>query len=239
MSARIVVLASGRGTNLQALMDAAAPGGRLHGVAEVVAVVSHTPTALALERARRHGIPAELVVPPSKASRSEAALSDVPPSKGAREGWDAVLAERVASHRPDVIVLAGWMRILGPAFIDRFPDARTAGRRVPTAKILNLHPALPGELPGTDAITRAFDEALDGQRTETGVMVHVVVPEVDAGPVVVTERVPIPHASRAAGDDANIAAFEALAAAIHAVEHRLIVDAVLAFLAAPPAEHAP
>lgn len=224
MSARIVVLASGRGTNLQALMDAAAPGGRLHGVAEVVAVVSHTPTALALERARRHGIPAELVVPPSK---------------GAREGWDAVLAERVASHRPDVIVLAGWMRILGPAFIDRFPDARTAGRRVPTAKILNLHPALPGELPGTDAITRAFDEALDGRRTETGVMVHVVVPEVDAGPVVVTERVPIPHASRAAGDDANIAAFEALAAAVHAVEHRLIVDAVLAFLAAPPAEHAP
>jgi len=218
MTARLVVMASGRGTNLQALMDAAGPGGRLHGVAEVVAVVSHTPTALALERARRHGIAAEFVAPPPKAAKG-----------GGRAAWDAALAERVAAYEPDVVVLAGSMRIVGPGFIDRFPDERTAGRRAPTARSLNLHPALPGELPGTDAIERAFEEAVEGRRKESGVMVHVVVAEVDAGPVVAVERVPMPEG----------AAFEAFEAAMRAAEHRVMVEGVLRFLEAPPVEEAP
>jgi len=201
--ARIVVLASGRGTNLQALIDATAPGGPLAVRAKIVAVYSHTPTALALERARRYGVPAQFVAPPKKHED--------------RAAWDVALADHIAHLEPDLIVLAGWMRILGPAFIDRFPDPRHPGR----ARIVNLHPALPGELPGTDAIEQAFAEAEANTRSESGVMVHVVVPEVDAGPVIAFERVPIAQGT----------SYEAFEAAMHAAEHRLIVAAVTAFFA--------
>ncbi len=203
--ARIAVLASGRGTNLQALIDAtaASSGSPLAGKASIVAVYSHTPTALALERARRHGIPATFIAPPKKHED--------------RAAWDRALAQRIAHAEPDVIVLAGWMRILSAAFIDHFPDPRHRGR----ARILNLHPALPGQLPGTDAIEQAFAEAECNARSESGVMVHVVVPEVDAGPVIAFERVAIPPGT----------SYEAFEAAMHAAEHRLIVYAVAAFLA--------
>jgi len=203
--ARIVVLASGRGTNLQALLDATAPtsDSPLAGKARVVAVFSHTPTAIALDRAKRHGIPATFVAPPKK--------------REDRAAWDEALADHIAHSEPDVIVLAGWMRILGPGFIARFPDPCDANR----ARILNLHPALPGQLPGNDAIEQAFAEAEAGTRTESGVMVHVVVPEVDAGPVVTFEHVPIPQGT----------SYEAFEAAIHDAEHRVIVSAVADFLA--------
>jgi len=205
---RIVVLASGRGTNLQALIDAT-HGGVLAGKAAVVSVLSHTPTALALARARRHGIPATFVAPPRRHED--------------RAAWDVALAGRIAPAEPDVIVLAGWMRVLGPELLARFPDPRRPGQ----ARILNLHPALPGELPGSDAILTAFDEAERGLRNESGVMVHVVVAEVDAGPVVAFERVPIPPGS-------SLLAFEAV---MHEVEHALIVRAVASFLdLAPPAQ---
>lgn len=199
---RIVVLASGRGTNLQALIDATGAGGPLAD-ATIVAVFSHTPTALALERARRHGIAAHFIATPSK--------------RADREAWDRALADRIAEYEPDVIVLAGWMRILTSGFIDRFPDPLAPGR----ARILNLHPALPGELPGTDAILQAWEEAQRGLRSESGVMVHVVVPEVDAGPVLAFERVPIlPHVT-----------LDAFEAAMHEAEHALLVRAVATFLA--------
>lgn len=205
--ARIVVLASGRGTNLQALLDATAsdaPDSPLAGKAKVVAVYSHTPTAIALDRAKRHGIPGTFVAPPKKHED--------------RAAWDVALAERIAHSEPDVIVCAGWLRILGPGFIDRFPDLRPghAGR----ARILNLHPALPGQLPGKDAIEQAFAEFEANARSESGVMVHVVVPEVDAGPVVAFERVPIPAGT----------SYETFEAAMHAAEHRLLVSAVASFL---------
>lgn len=202
---RIVVLASGRGTNLQALIDATTADGPLAGRAEIVAVVSHAPGVLALERAARHGI-ATLVSTPPRRRRD-------------RAQWDRALADRIAPFDPDVIVLAGWMRILGPGFIDRFPDRAGPGE----ARILNLHPAPPGELAGVDAIGRAWEEHQQGLRHASGVMVHRVVPEVDAGPVVAFEPVAItPGMSRAD--------FEA---AIHATEHRLIVEAVTTFLFGP------
>ena len=116
MTASIIVLASGRGTNLQALIDACASGAL---PARIVAVYSHTPTALALERARRHGIPATFVAPPQKHS-----------SQPARDEWDAALADRIAAAAPDVIVFAGWMRIVGEKFIERFPEA-SASERAP------------------------------------------------------------------------------------------------------------
>ena len=76
----------------------------------------------------------------------------------------------MAAFEPDLIVLAGWMLILSPAFLNHFPQ-----------RVINLHPALPGQFPGTDAIDRAYDAFQRGEIDHTGVMVHWVIPEVDAG----------------------------------------------------------
>jgi phosphoribosylglycinamide formyltransferase-1 len=198
---RITVLASGRGTNLQVLLDAIREG-RLN--ARVVAVISHTPTAIALERARRHGIPAQFV--------------SVPKKHESRDEWDAHLADIVARTEPDLVYLLGWMRILGPAFVDRFPDPAHPGQ----ARILNLHPALPGEIPGKDAILRAFEEYEAGHRKHTGVMVHVVTTQVDVGPVLAFDTVPIPPS------------LDTLEADIHQLEHRLVVQAARRFFGDEP-----
>lgn len=198
--ARLVVLASGQGTNLQALLEACRSGAL---DAAVVGVVSHTASALALARAQRAGIPGVFV--PLPRTRKAAAGADPD-----RDAWDGTLADKVAAMEPTVVVLAGWMRVLGEAFLARFPG-----------RVVNLHPALPGELPGLEAIARAWDEAQEGRRAETGVMVHRVVAEVDAGEPLVVERVAI-----ARGE-----ALESLEAKIHAVEHRLIVEGVRRLLA--------
>ncbi len=195
---RIVVLASGRGTNLQALLDAIRKDNLL---ASVIAVISHTPTALALERARRAGIPAHFVAPPRKLEN--------------REEWDAHLADLIEPMAPDLILMLGWMKVLGRGFLDRFPHPHRPGE----ARVLNLHPALPGELPGTDAILRAWEEAEEGTRTKTGVMVHVATATVDEGRVLCSEVVEIdPRMS-----------FEDLETRVHAAEHRLVLEAVRAF----------
>lgn len=191
--ARVVVLASGGGSNLQAILDAIAAG---HLAAEIVAVVSDRADAGALERARRADVPAIALVRQTDESRPE---------------YDGRLAEVVAEYRPDVVVLAGWMRILTMAFLGRF-----AGR------VMNLHPALPGELPGVRAIERAFEEHLAGHRSHSGVMVHLVPDEgIDDGPVILTEIVPIE------ADDA----LDTFAERVHAVEHRLIVEALARVIA--------
>ncbi|MEX2252516.1 MAG: phosphoribosylglycinamide formyltransferase [Thermoleophilaceae bacterium] len=185
---RIAVLASGNGSNLQAVIDACA-GGRLP--ARVVAVMSDRPDAYALERAWNVDIPAIHVGLHPGESRAD---------------YDARLADVVAAHRPDVILLAGWMRILTMAFLGRFPD-----------RVVNLHPALPGELPGARALERAWHEALAGERTRTGVMVHLVPDEgIDDGPVLASREVAIRP------DDT----LETLAARVHEVEHTLLVDAL-------------
>jgi formyltetrahydrofolate-dependent phosphoribosylglycinamide formyltransferase len=198
---RITVLASGRGTNLQALFDGIREG---HLNAEVVSVISHTPTAIALERARRHGIPAQFISTPKKHEN--------------RDEWDQRLADLVAQTEPDLVYLLGWMRVLGPGFIARFPDPRHPGQ----SRILNLHPALPGELPGQDAILRAFEEYEAGHRKHTGVMVHVVTPEVDVGPVLAFDTVQIPPS------------LESLEAEVHRLEHRLVLQAARRFFGDEP-----
>ena len=119
--------------------------------------------------------------------------------------YDAGLADLVAGVAPDLVVLAGWMRVLGPAFIARFPG-----------RVLNIHPALPGCFPGVDAIARAYAAFGRGEIAHTGVMVHWVVPEVDAGPLIASAPVPIYP------DDT----LDALEARVHDVEHRLLVEAV-------------
>jgi phosphoribosylglycinamide formyltransferase 1 len=192
---RLVVLVSGSGSNLQAIIDACA-NERLH--AEVVAVVSNKPDVFALQRADAAGVPAVHV--------------GVHPGEE-RADYDARLADVVAGFDPDLVVLAGWMRILTISFLGWFPG-----------RVVNLHPALPGELPGTGAIERAWREAVDGTRNRTGVMVHLVPDEgVDDGPVLGTATVPI---------DVE-AGFDAFAALVHDTEHRLLVATLTELCTAP------
>lgn len=183
---RLVILISGSGSNLQAILDACASG-ELN--ARVVAVISNQADAFGLTRARRANVHAVL--------KSRAPAQD-------RRAYDAELADLVASYEPDLVVLAGWMRILSSAFLDRFPH-----------RVVNLHPALPGAFPGTHAIERAFLAYQRGEIQHTGVMVHLVPDEgVDNGPVLAQEIVPIRP------DDT----LETLETRIHQVEHRLLVE---------------
>ncbi len=189
---RIVVLISGGGSNLQALLDACADG-RIAG--EIVLVLSNRADAFGLARAKRAGIEAICL------QRSDQPL---------RQDYDIALTERVAEAKPDLVVLAGWMHILSPAFLDRC-----------SAKVINLHPALPGMFPGARAIERAMAAFQRGEIAETGVMVHEVIADVDAGPVISIQTVSIEPT-----DDLAL-----LSARIHAAEHRLLVDVVAALAA--------
>ncbi len=161
--ARLAVLISGSGSNLQAILDACTAKTL---PARVVVVVSNKPDAYGLERASHAGIPA---VVKEKAKGQN------------RLAYDQELADLVASYHPDWIILAGWMRILSNAFLSAFPG-----------KVINLHPALPGAFPGTHAIERALAAFNSGEIQHTGVMVHLVPDEgVDSGPVLAQEIVPI------------------------------------------------
>jgi len=166
---RLAVLVSGNGTNLQALIDAAARGDL---DASIVLVLSSEPEAYALRRAEMAGIPSAAMP-----YRRDPTLD----RNASRSAYDASLAEAVLPYRPDYVLLLGWMRLLGKGFISRFPRA-----------IVNLHPALPGAFPGTHAIARAWEAAARGELDATGVMTHFVPDErVDAGPVIACERVPM------------------------------------------------
>ncbi len=191
MTRRLAVLISGSGTNLQAIIDAIAAG-QLD--TQIVVVASNRRDAFGLVRAERAGIPTLYF--PFKSYKD---------TGRPRTAYDADLADQVAAHAPDLVVLAGWMHVLSPAFLERFPG-----------RVLNLHPALPGQFAGTHAIQRAYEAFQGGEIDHTGVMVHWVVPEVDAGPVVASVHVPI-----YSGDS-----LDDLEKRIHAAEHRLLVDAI-------------
>jgi phosphoribosylglycinamide formyltransferase-1 len=158
---RLVVLISGNGSNLQAILDACADGSL---PAQVVAVFSNQPEAFGLSRARKAGVPA----------------FSLPKQEGeSRQDYDRRLAELVRKQNPDWIVLAGWMRILSMTFLGCFPG-----------RVINLHPALPGTFPGTHAIERAYEAWGKGEIEKTGVMVHFVPDEgVDVGPVLGVEEI--------------------------------------------------
>ena len=155
MTSRIVVLISGNGSNLQAILDACASG-ELN--AQVMSVVSNKADAYGLVRARNAGVEAVYFPKQEKESRGE---------------YDTRLAAYVSSCQSDYIILAGWMRILSSAFLSCFPY-----------RVINLHPALPGMFPGMHAIERAYAAYQRGEIDHTGVMVHLVPDEgVDNGPV--------------------------------------------------------
>ena len=186
MTSRIVVLASGTGTNLVAILDAIASG-RL--CAHVEAVISDRPDAPALRRAL-------------EAHRPTVALKVGPGEH--RQHYDQRLAGVVRRYEPDLIVLAGWMRLLSMSFLGQFPG-----------RVVNLHPALPGEFPGLHAVDRAYAASRAGTIDRTGVMVHLVPDEgVDNGPVLGTREVPV-RATDSLPD---------LYARIRAVEHELLIE---------------
>jgi phosphoribosylglycinamide formyltransferase-1 len=174
---RFAVLASGSGTNLQALLDAYPE--------ELVVVAGDKEEAFAFERARLAGTPVEYVDPRDFETRKE---------------FDRELAERVAAHDVGLVTGAGYMRVLSPVFLERFPA------------VINLHPSLLPEFRGLHAVRRALEAGVK----ETGVTVHFMVEEVDAGPMISQEAVPI-----LAGDTE-----ETLLERLHPVEHRLLVRAV-------------
>jgi phosphoribosylglycinamide formyltransferase-1 len=152
---RLVVLISGNGSNLQAILDACSQG-KLP--AQVVVVISNKAEAYGLQRAKKAGIPAVILPMQGDQERSE---------------YDGKLAEIVATFKPDWIILAGWMRLLSKAFLSHFPN-----------QVINLHPALPGSFPGTHSIERAYDAWQSEQIPYTGVMVHLVPDEgMDNGPL--------------------------------------------------------
>lgn len=187
----LVILLSGHGSNLQAILDACASG-ELQ--ARVVAVISNQSEAFGLERARRSKVPA---------------LAKPKPRDQDRRAYDAELADLVASYQPDWIVLAGWLRVLSSAFLDRFPD-----------RVINLHPALPGAFPGMHAIARAYAAHQRGEIDHTGVMVHLVPDEgVDSGPVLAQAEVIIQPTDT----------LESLEARIHQTEHRLLIETLKAY----------
>ncbi len=186
MTPRLVVMVSGNGSNLQAILDACATK-QLD--AEVVAVFSDRLDVFALERAAAAGVDALVVEQTVNQSR---------------EAYDKRIATMVASYEPTVVVLAGWMRLLSPAFLDNFD-------------VLNLHPALPGEFPGLHAIERAFEAWQAGTILISGAMVHWV-PDagVDSGPVIESCEVPFKDNDTC----------ETFAKRMHEAEHQLLVSAL-------------
>ena len=185
---RIGVLVSGRGSNLQALIDAVTEG-RLP--AKITVVLSSRPGVAALNKAERAGIETVVLAPAEAPSR---------------EAYDYLLVAELKRRGVDLVCLAGFMRVLGPAFCNAFPQA-----------VLNIHPALLPSFPGVDAQRQAFDY---GVRV-TGVTVHLVTPELDAGPIVMQEAVPVLDSDTAS----------TLADRILAVEHRLFPEAVRKIIA--------
>jgi len=184
----IAVLISGRGSNLQSLIEATRDG-RLD--ATIALVISNRADAQGLERAKAANIPT--LVMPHVAHAS-------------REHYDRALVEVLVENRIGLICLAGFMRLLGPTFCDLFPH-----------RILNIHPSLLPSFPGQDAQRQAFRH---GVRV-SGVTVHFVTAELDAGPIIAQASVPVHD------DDTE----EMLSARILAAEHRLYPEAVARILA--------
>lgn len=188
---RVAVLASGSGSNLQALLDACGAGAI---DAEIAVVLSNVPTARALERASARGVATEIL-----------------PSKGRadRERYDGEVVERLVAHRPDLVCLAGWMRLLTPVFLSAFgPTPRTRG----CPRVMNIHPGLLPSFPGLHAPRQAIAY---GARV-AGCTVHFVDDGCDTGPVIAQAAVPVLET-----DDE-----ETLAARILQQEHRIYPRAV-------------
>ena len=183
----IVILISGRGSNMEAIVQRCAAEGW---PARVAAVISNRADAGGLQFAAAHGI-ATAVVPHK--------------THATREAFDAALAAAIDAHAPDLLVLAGFMRILGEAFVRRYEG-----------RMLNIHPSLLPAFPGL----HTHERALQAGCKLAGATVHFVTPQLDHGPIVMQSVVPVRP-----GDDAD-----ALAARVLATEHQIYPRAVRWFV---------
>ncbi|MCY3985674.1 MAG: phosphoribosylglycinamide formyltransferase [Candidatus Dadabacteria bacterium] len=179
----VAVFVSGSGTNLQALMDSSIES------ANIAVVVCDNPGAVAIKRARSRYIPVEVVNREDFESREE---------------FERQIVVRISRYDVGLVVLAGFMRILTPYFINLFKD-----------RIINIHPSLLPSFPGTNSVRQALNYGVK----QTGCTVHFVGEEVDAGPIILQAAVPV------AQEDAE----ENLLEKIHAQEHRILPEAVKLF----------
>jgi phosphoribosylglycinamide formyltransferase 1 len=200
---RTVVLASGSGTNFQAVIDRVAEGLPL----ELVALVSNRPGAFAIERARRAGIPA-IVLPWERGAQS-------------RTEYDRALLEAVTRYQPQLVLLLGWMHLLEPAFVDAFPE------------MLNVHPAFLPLDPARDSVgmpdgvtipafrgARALRDALAANSPWVGASVHEVTADTDRGRVLARKPLRV-----STGEEED-----AVLARLHPIEHQLVAAAIRRWL---------
>ena len=183
---RLVVLISGNGSNLQAIVDNIADNNL---PAQIVAVISNKADAYGLERAKKAGIEQRVL--------SHKNFSD-------RKQYDLALKELIDGYHPDLIILAGFMRILSNEFVEHYLH-----------KMMNIHPSLLPKLKGLNTHQRA----LDAGDKEHGCSVHFVTPELDDGPVIIQATVEIKENDTA----------ESLAARVHEQEHRIYPQAIRMF----------
>lgn len=178
----LAILASANGTNAQAIIDAT-KSGKLK--ANVRVVLTNKTEAGVIERAKKAGIPVEII--PSRGYKNR------------REEYDTLVVEALRKYNVDTIALAGWMRILSSVFIDAY-----GGR------IINLHPAILPSFKGHKGIEDAYAYGVK----VTGCSVHLVVPELDAGPLIIQAAVPVKGS------------FDELEEQIHRMEHRILPQAL-------------
>nr|POE63415.1 phosphoribosylglycinamide formyltransferase [Quercus suber] len=204
-STKITILISGSGTNLQALIDALNTPDLPS--SQIVRVISDRKDAYGLQRAKTAGIPTTYhgILPYKKKFPSDGATPD-PEFKHAREAYDADLAQLILADTPQIVVCAGFMRIVTPSFLSPLSQSQ-----VP---VINLHPSLHGDLVGAHCIERAWDEFEQGKRTKTGCMVHYVVEEVDTGELILQREV----------DMVGCGSIDDLRKKLSAVEHKIIVE---------------
>jgi len=187
---RVAVLASGRGSNLQAIIDAIEAG---QGQAQIVAVISNKKDAVALDRARKHGLPELFVDPKPFAGQPDS-----------REAYDRVLLEVLQQQHVELVLLAGYMKIVTAVLVNAFAN-----------RMMNIHPSLLPSFPGLDVQKKAIDWGCK----LAGCTVHFVTEGVDEGPIIVQAAVPVLDSDTP----------EALAARILEQEHKIYPQAVQLF----------
>lgn len=179
----LVILISGRGSNMRALLEAKLP-------ARVDAVISNNPDAAGIKLAKKYDIETCII--------DHRAYQD-------RTVFDSALAEKIDSYQPSLIVLAGFMRVLGDSFVDKYKG-----------KLINIHPSLLPAFPGLETHKKALEEGVKIH----GCTVHFVTPKVDHGPIIIQAAVPV------LPDDTD----ETLAARVLLQEHRIFPEAVRMFI---------
>ncbi|KAI0016712.1 phosphoribosylglycinamide formyltransferase [Xylariomycetidae sp. FL0641] len=204
----ILVMASGNGSNFQALIDAVENGKIAN--SKIVRLIVNRKNAYAVKRAENHGIPWTYfnLITDGFQIKGE---KDAQKLLEARDKYDAALALRILGNdpKPDMVVLAGWMHVFAQSFLDPL-----VAEGIP---VINLHPALPGKYDGAHAIERAFNDFQAGklENNKTGIMIHHVISEVDRGAPILVKDIECREGE----------SLENLEERIHSHEHELIVEA--------------